>query len=227
MVLRDRNRPSVIVWGTRLDETASYPSCTPRPGNSPKARRLPPDHRRDGHPVDRGLGRGRLRLRRLPLGRTATRPLEPPIPGSRTWSAKPSERSTGRGCTAGSTAARRFGTRPRCTPRYTTSRSRTPRMPGCSAGAASTMPRSTAATAIWQDIKWPGVLDTFRVPKPGAAVLPLPDGASDSAGDPAGLLLGLRPELSRNGPGANTMIATNCDQLEIYVGRPATHVGHA
>ncbi|HEY5316888.1 MAG TPA: glycoside hydrolase family 2 TIM barrel-domain containing protein, partial [Solirubrobacteraceae bacterium] len=26
MVIRDRNRPSVIVWGTRLDETASYPT---------------------------------------------------------------------------------------------------------------------------------------------------------------------------------------------------------
>ena len=26
MVIRDRNRPSVVVWGTRLDETASYPT---------------------------------------------------------------------------------------------------------------------------------------------------------------------------------------------------------
>ena len=25
MVVRDRNRPSVIVWGTRLNETANYP----------------------------------------------------------------------------------------------------------------------------------------------------------------------------------------------------------
>ena len=26
MVVRDRNRPSVIVWGTRLNETANYPA---------------------------------------------------------------------------------------------------------------------------------------------------------------------------------------------------------
>ena len=30
MVVRDRNRPSVIVWGTRLDETKNYPALYAR-----------------------------------------------------------------------------------------------------------------------------------------------------------------------------------------------------
>jgi hypothetical protein len=71
---------------------------------------------------------------------------------------------------------------------------------------------------IWHAVKWPGVLDTFRVPKPGAAFyrsqvdptltpVILPVFFWDfGSGSPA------------SGPGAGTMIATNCDRLEIYVG---------
>ena len=63
MVIRDRNRPSVVVWGTRLNETASYPDAVR--GGSPArlpARRYAPDERSDGHPVHGGMGRGRVRL---------------------------------------------------------------------------------------------------------------------------------------------------------------------
>jgi beta-galactosidase len=70
---------------------------------------------------------------------------------------------------------------------------------------------------IWHNLKWAGVLDTFRVPKPGAAfyrsqvdptVEPviLPVFFWDfGSGSPAA------------GPGAGSMIATNCDRLELYV----------
>jgi beta-galactosidase len=71
---------------------------------------------------------------------------------------------------------------------------------------------------IWHNLKWAGVMDTFRVPKPGAAIyrsqvdpsvapVILPVFFWDfGAGSPA------------DGPGSGSMIATNCDQLEIYVG---------
>jgi beta-galactosidase len=70
---------------------------------------------------------------------------------------------------------------------------------------------------IWRNMKTPGVMDTFRVPKPGAAFY-------RSQVDP-----GVRPVIlpvffwdfgpfSPDGPGSNVMIATNCDRLEIYVG---------
>ncbi len=70
---------------------------------------------------------------------------------------------------------------------------------------------------IWHTLKWAGVLDTFRVAKPGAAfyrsqvdpaVTPviLPVFFWDfGSGSPA------------NGPGSGAMIATNCDRLELYV----------
>ena len=44
--------------------------------------------------------------------------------------------------------------------------------------------------------KTPGVLDTFRVPKPGAAFYRSQVRPAHPAGDPAGVLLGLRPELA-------------------------------
>lgn len=70
---------------------------------------------------------------------------------------------------------------------------------------------------IDQNVKWPGVVDTFRVPKPGA-------GFYQSQVDP-----GVRPVIApaffwdfgpnspASGPGPDTVIATNCERLEIYV----------
>jgi beta-galactosidase len=71
---------------------------------------------------------------------------------------------------------------------------------------------------VWHNIKWPGVLDTFRIPKPGAAFYRSQTGPSAEpvilpvffwdfgSGSPA------------NGPGSGAMIATNCDQLQVFVG---------
>jgi beta-galactosidase len=71
---------------------------------------------------------------------------------------------------------------------------------------------------IWHNLKWAGVLDTFRVAKPGAAFY-------RSQVDPAlGAVIlpvffwDFGPGSPTNGPGAGTMIATNCDRLELYVG---------
>jgi beta-galactosidase len=70
---------------------------------------------------------------------------------------------------------------------------------------------------IYANVKWPGVIDTFRVPKPGA-------GFYQSQVDP-----GVRPVIApgffwdygqdspATGPGPGTVIATNCDRLELYV----------
>ena len=121
MVIRDRNRPSVIVWGTRLDETANYPTLYARdPPARLRARRHAPDDRRDGHPLHGRLGGGRVRLRRLPLLGTATPSWSRRSAGSPTWSARPSARSTDRRPTAGSTPghARRAGAAARPGPRH-------------------------------------------------------------------------------------------------------------
>ena len=70
---------------------------------------------------------------------------------------------------------------------------------------------------IWHNLKWAGVLDTFRVPKPGAAFY---RSQVDPTAEPVILPVffwdfgaGSPPA----GPGAGSMIATNCDRLELYV----------
>ena len=71
---------------------------------------------------------------------------------------------------------------------------------------------------IWHNVKWPGVLDTFRVPKPGAAFY---RSQVDPAVTPVILPVffwDFGPGSPASGPGAGTMIATNCDRLELYVG---------
>jgi beta-galactosidase len=71
---------------------------------------------------------------------------------------------------------------------------------------------------IWQNLKTPGVQDTFRVPKPGAAFY-------RSQADPrvAGPVIlpmffwDFGPGSPPDGPGAGAMVATNCERLEFYV----------
>ncbi|HJP79669.1 MAG TPA: glycoside hydrolase family 2 TIM barrel-domain containing protein [Pseudonocardiaceae bacterium] len=70
---------------------------------------------------------------------------------------------------------------------------------------------------IYRNVKWPGVIDTFRVPKPGA-------GFYQSQVDPQvrpviapGFFWDFGPSSPAAGPGPNTVIATNCERLELYV----------
>jgi beta-galactosidase len=71
---------------------------------------------------------------------------------------------------------------------------------------------------IWDGLKTPGVLDTFRVPKPGAAFY---RSQLDPRVRPVILPVffwDFGPGSPPDGPGPRAMIATNCDRLEIYVG---------
>ena len=82
---------------------------------------------------------------------------------------------------------------------------------------------------IWRNLKTPGVADSFRVLKPGAAIYRSQAGpAGGRPGHRADVLLGLRARLTA-GPGPGAMVATNCERLEFYVagqhvatGRPDT-----
>jgi beta-galactosidase len=71
---------------------------------------------------------------------------------------------------------------------------------------------------VWNGLKTAGVLDTFRVPKPGAAFY---RSQLDPRVRPVILPVffwDFGPGSPPDGPGPHAMIATNCDRLEIYVG---------
>ncbi|MFU8854976.1 glycoside hydrolase family 2 TIM barrel-domain containing protein [Micromonospora sp. SL1-18] len=70
---------------------------------------------------------------------------------------------------------------------------------------------------IYQKIKWPGVVDTFRVPKPGAApYLAQVDPSVRTVIEPA-FFWDFGPTSPVTTLGANAMIWSNCDRLEAYL----------
>ena len=78
---------------------------------------------------------------------------------------------------------------------------------------------------IWLNLKTPGVMDLFRVPKPGAGFY---RSQVPSADKPVILPLffwDYGPSSPVNGPGPDSAIATNCDRLELFV--DGRHLGTA
>ncbi len=70
----------------------------------------------------------------------------------------------------------------------------------------------------WDNVKWPGVADTFRVAKPGAAFY---RSQVDPRLQPVILPVFFwdsQPPAAPHGHGSEAMIATNCDRLDFYVG---------
>ena len=154
MVLRDRNRPSVIVWATRLNETQSFPTLYA------EARRLA-DTLDGTRPTS---GAMTTQSRTLPAGRRICSPTtttDPPTtapraptsrsrhrcPGSPTSSARLWARSPDRRSTGGSIPRPPCRPRPSFTPRSTSRPAPTRHTRACPAGPVSTTPRSSAVTA--------------------------------------------------------------------------------
>ena len=173
MVVRDRSRPSVIIWATRLNETPDSP------GLNRRARRLA--HQLDGSRPTTGAMRVHSTAgwaedvfsyddyNQGRAARTWTRP----CPGCRTWSARrsgpwtgchvPLERPGHRAGQPGPDARRGPQHLARPGARY--------------AGLLGWVGIDYASMhhdgpRIWDRLKTPGVLDSFRVAKPGAAILP-------------------------------------------------------
>jgi beta-galactosidase len=218
MVIRDRNRPSVVVWGTRLDETKNYQDLYAR------ARRLA--HAHDGSRQTAGAVTFRTTAGwaedvfsyddcHVVNGEPA---LYPPVAGvpylvSEAVGAgiDPHYRWADPPTTLASQAHAHalVHDQARADPRYA----------GLLAWAGFdyySVPNDSdpqAAAKNWRTMRTPGVADVFRVPKPGASIY-------QSQLAPA-----IRPVIipvfcwdNTTPPGANSMIATNCDRLELIAG---------
>ncbi|HLI36736.1 MAG TPA: glycoside hydrolase family 2 TIM barrel-domain containing protein [Streptosporangiaceae bacterium] len=217
MVIRDRSRPSVIIWGTRLNETADHPALYAR------TRQLA--HQLDGSRPTTGAI-----LSHSTNGwaedvfsfddyhsRNGHAELLPPLPGVPylvseavgALSGPPAYRWTDPGPVLAAQAALHAEVHDiaRSDPRYA----------GLLGWAAIDYASLNGGKRIWRALKTPGVLDIFRVPKPGAAFY-------QSQADPAARPVILPAFCWGPGPGgpeppgAGAMIFTNCDRLEIYAG---------
>jgi len=218
MVVRDRSRPSVIIWGTRLNETQDYPGLWRRTrriareldGARPSAGAM--DHHstefwdedvfafNDYHLGRSGHYQLKPPLRGVPYLVTELVGVEKPRPGHYRWTDPPAllARQAVFHAQAHDIA--------RSDPRYA----------GLLAWAAFDY------ASLWgpggQRIKWAGVADGFRVAKPGAAIylsqvdpdvrpVIVPVFFWDLAG-------GAAPP----GPGPDAMLASNCEQVEVFIG---------
>ena len=225
MVVRDRNRPSVIMWGTRLNETANYVDLYAQTRQEAEALdgTRPTTGAMDSYSItdwaqdvfgydDYHSSDG-----------AAT--LQPPLPGV------PYLVSEAVGALDGSPTFRWID-------------------PGAVLASQGVMHAQVHDIAqggagyagllgwcafdyaslnggmrIWLNLKTPGVMDLFRVPKPGAGFY---RSQVPSAAKPVILPLffwDYGPSSPVNGPGPDSAIATNCDRLELFV--DGRHLGTA
>jgi beta-galactosidase len=70
---------------------------------------------------------------------------------------------------------------------------------------------------IWLNLKTPGVVDLFRVPKPGAGFYRAQVSPADKPVILPLFFWDYGPGSPENGPGPDSVIATNCDRLELFV----------
>ena len=220
MVIRDRSRPSVIIWGTRLNETHELPRAVGRDqAGRAGAGRHPAEFRRDGLPRGHRLERGCLRLQRLrDRGQDREhRSSRRPFPGCPTWSPRRSAcRRPSRGTSPGRTRRPGWPIRRPCTARRRARRGPTPATPACWPGPGSTTARCSARALTTSS--GPGWRTASGCPSPAPpstgrrATRPCARSSSRcSSGKPSGAV-------PSSGPGQTTMIASNCERLDVFIG---------
>ncbi|MGH3176127.1 MAG: glycoside hydrolase family 2 TIM barrel-domain containing protein, partial [Streptosporangiaceae bacterium] len=217
MVIRDRSRPSVIIWGTRLNECANFPGLWAATRQA--ARELDGTRPSSGAMAFHEDGTWKEDVFAYndygTEDKTGNVALKPPFPGL------PYMVSEAVGVEA--VKPQHFSwTDP---PAWLAHQA-------AMHGQAQSQARSNpgyAGLLAWAgfdygsllgpgpyDIKWAGVADGFRVAKPGAAIY-------QTQGDPA-----VRPVIvpvffweaggAAPSPGQTAMIASNCERLEVFIG---------
>jgi beta-galactosidase len=217
MVTRDRNRPSVIVWATRLNETASYPGLYTRTRRV--ARELDGSRPTSGAMTTQsaaGWGEDVFAYNDY-HPRLGDARLLPPLPGVPylvseavgALSGWPAYRWTDPGAVLAAQALlhAQVHDAARSDAGYA----------GLLGWAGFDYASLNGGNRIWRALKTPGVLDTFRVSKPAAAFY---RSQADPRTRPVILPVffwDFGPSSPPGGPGPDAMIATNCDRLEIYL----------
>jgi beta-galactosidase len=219
MVIRDRSRPSVIIWGTRLNETEDFPglwAATRRAARELDGTRLSSGamafHQETGWNED-VFAYNDYRTENA----TGNIELKPPFPGL------PYMVTEAVGVLAAKPQHFAWTDPPAWLARQAA-------MHGQAQSQARSRP-GYAGLLAWAgfdygsllgpgpyDVKWAGVADGFRVPKPGAAIY-------QAQGDPA-----VRPVIvpvffweaagpvPSPGPARTAMIASNCERLDVFIG---------
>jgi beta-galactosidase len=218
MVMRDRNRPSVVVWGTRLDETASYPTLYA------EARQLA--YQLDGTRQTTGAmdtqsttGWAEDVFAYDDYGSSGgNAKISLPVPGVPYLISEAVGAITGpptyRWIDPSLTLADQAKLHMQVNQQARGNTLYAGVIAWCSIDYASLI----GGARNWQNLRWPGVLDTFRVPKPGASFYRSQMSPLVAPVIIPAFFWDFGPNSPSTGPGPNSILATNCDQLAVYVG---------
>ncbi len=224
MIVRDRNRPSVIVWGTRLNESKSRPNKTLNANTRRLADALDGLRQTTGAMNTRSTAHWAQDIFAYNDYRShkGDATLGPPVPGV------PYLVSEAVGALAGAPLYRWVDSPATLAVQanmhaqvHSIARSDST-YAGLLGWAGIDYASLHGGARVWHGVKWPGVLDIFRVPKPGAAFY---RSQADPSVKPVILPVffwDFGPGSPGSGPGPSAMIATNCDELRVFVAD--THV---
>jgi beta-galactosidase len=222
MVLRDRNRPSVIVWATRLNETQSYPTLYA------EARQLADTL--DGTRPTSGAMTTRSRtgwaedvFAYNDYGSTdygspsADVAISPPLPGVPYLISEAVGALTGAHQYRWIDPSSTLQAQARLHAQVNQQARSNLAYAGVLSWAAVDYASLVGGSRMWDNLRSPGVMDFFRVPKPGASfyrsqVSPLVAPMIVPA-----FYWDFGPNSPPGGPGPNSILATNCDQLHVYI----------
>jgi beta-galactosidase len=217
MVIRDRSRASVIVWGTRLDETSSYPTLYA------EARELA--YELDGTRQTTGamdtqstVGWAEDVFADDDYGSSSgNAKLAPPVPGVPYVISEAVGAITGPPLYRWIDASVTLEDQAKLHAQVNEMARANPAYAGVLGWCAIDYASLIGGGRNWHNLRWPGVLDTFRVAKPGASFY-----RSQMSPLVAPVIIpafywDFGPSSPATGPGANSIFATNCDQLNVYV----------
>ncbi|MGH3407103.1 MAG: glycoside hydrolase family 2 TIM barrel-domain containing protein [Streptosporangiaceae bacterium] len=218
MVVRDRSRPSVIIWGTRLNESGRADALYQR--TRQVADRLDGSRPTSGAMASysaAGWAQDVFAYDDYHHTADGDAVLNPPLPGRPYLVAEavgalagpPRYRWTDTGAVLAAQGRlhAQVHSRVRADPGYA----------GLLGWCAIDYASLNGGERIWRNLKTPGLLDTFRVPKPGAALYR--SQVSPQVRPVIGPMFrwDFGPGAPPDGPGPGAMIATNCDRLELYL----------
>jgi beta-galactosidase len=218
MVIRDRSRPSVVLWGTRLNETASKVSLYQQTRQI--ADELDGSRQTSGALDSYSLTNWAQDVFAYDDYHTAdgNATLRPPLPGV------PYLVTEAVGALDGAPLYRWIDTsgvlavQGRMHAQVHDIAQSDTGYAGLLGWCAIDYASRNGGDRIWRSLKWPGVLDTFRVPKPGAAFYQSQVSPQVRPVIAPIFWWNFGPGSPPGGPGPGSLIATNCDELKLYVG---------
>jgi beta-galactosidase len=220
MVCRDRNRPSVVIWGVRINESASSPALykrtrelahsldDSRPTSGSMTSQATRDWRQDVFALDD--------YHAAPDGSVGIREPLPGLPYMLAETVGQYNYATAKGFGARYRKSADVPLQQAQALRHAQAHDRAAAFPRCAGVIAWCAFDYGSLMNSYRGVKCPGVADVFRIPKLGAAFYQ------------AQVSPGVRPVIVPNfywdfgpetphGPGAKAAIFSNCDRLEIFL----------